>query len=317
MALTELGDDGLTIWDDWSRGSRKYRRGETREKWQSFQPGGSDDRRTVGLGTLFMRAAAQGFKGHLALRRWAEYEERGEEVLDKFEDPARLADEARDSKFSLRCDEAVAALEARPDLRAELAASWGVSAATTRLVGAGLREDLDLRSGEYVPTGRWAITVPLSVGLTANRALTVGYVRLYPGEVWQSRLGWGGRHGLVLPWDLQGRDGPIVVCGDPADTARALELGGCAVGLAEPTSPLDELVSFLGGDLAKGREVVVAPMSIPGGDRWAEMTAYHLEQLTGRPIKFLALPGGARSLRDCLTNFNANAARQEVSDGDE
>ena len=81
-------------------------------------------------------------------------------------------------------------------------------------------------------------------------ALTVGYVRLYPGEAWKSRPGWGGRPGLVLPWGLEERDGPVVVCGDPADTARALELGGRAVGLAEPTAPLDELAAFLAGDLA-------------------------------------------------------------------
>src|SRR4051812_40197760 len=109
-------------------------------------------------------AEAYGFHGHRASKRWAEYQERRPGVLDASEDPERLADEARDQKFSLICDESIAALEARPDLRVELTDAWGVSAATTRLIGAGLREDMALWIDQYIPTGRWAITVPLSSG---------------------------------------------------------------------------------------------------------------------------------------------------------
>jgi hypothetical protein len=137
-----------------------------------------------------------------------------------------------------------------------------------------------------MPTGRWAITVPLSAG-----GLTVGYIRLYPAEAWRSRLAWGSRPGLVLPWET--RTGPLVICGDPADTARALELGACAVGLAEPASPLDELVSLDTGD---DRDVVVAP----GTGNWADDTAYRLGQLTERPIKVLTLPVGVRTLGECV-----------------
>ena len=298
MSQQELDEVGFGLWDDWSRQSPKYSPGETREKWRSFQAGSQDGPTTVGLGTLFRRAEAYGIKGHLASRRWADYQGRGPGNLDEGENPERLADEARDQKFSLLCDDAVATLDARPDLRAELASAWGVSAKTTRLIGAGLRQDLERWLDQYMPTGRWAITILLSDG-----GLTVGYVKLYPGEAWKSRLGWGSRPGLVLPWDLDARDGPIVVCGDPADTARALELGGCAIGLAEPTAPLDELVSFLKGD----RDVVVAPQQ----GHWADETAYRLGQLTGRPVKVLGLPDRVRSLPDCvihqLTKENGNA----------
>jgi hypothetical protein len=38
MALAELGRDGLTLWDHWSRGSSKYRPGVCREKWATFRP---------------------------------------------------------------------------------------------------------------------------------------------------------------------------------------------------------------------------------------------------------------------------------------
>jgi hypothetical protein len=212
----------------------------------------------------------------------------------------------RDQKFALACDEAVATLEARPDLRAELAASWGVSEQITRLIGAGLREDLKRLLDLYVPTGRWPITVPLS----AVGGLTVGYVRLYPGEAWKSRLAWGRRPGLVLPWDLDTRDGPVVVCGDPAGTARALELGGRAVGLAEPSAPLNVLASCLASDLAAGEDVVVAP----GAGRWADETAYRLGRLTDRRVRVLLLSDGARNLRDFLTNINAPDG-QEDGDG--
>jgi hypothetical protein len=309
MSLHELGGIGLWLWDTWSRGSAKYRSGETREKWQTFQTGDDDGPGMLGLGTLFQRAAAYGFKGHLASRRWAEYQEQGRGVLDPGEDPDRLADEARDQKFSLACDEAVAALEARPDLRAELAAAWGVSEATTRLIGVGLREDLERWVDLYMPTGRWAITVPLSSIL----GLTVGYAKIYVGTERKTQLAWDSRPGLVVPWDLEARDGPVVVCGDPADTARALELGGRAVGLPEPAAPLEELVSFLTGDLAAGRDVVVAPRA----DRWADETACRLGQLTGRPVNVLLLPGGARSLYDCIMDQRTPETREEDKDGGE
>jgi hypothetical protein len=291
MCLQSLGEDGFERWDTWSLQSTKYRPGKTREKWGSFQAGPG----TVGLGTLFRRAEAYGFKGHFATRRWEEYQTRGPGILDPGENPERLADEARDQRFSFICDEAVALLEARPDLRAELAAAWGVSEQTTRLIGAGLREDLERWLDRYMPTGRWAITVPLSAG-----GLTVGYVRLYPSEAWKSRLAWGSRPGLVLPWET--RPGPIVVCGDPADTARALELGACAIGLAEPASPLDELVSVVGDD----RDVVVAP----GTGNWADDTAYRLGQLTGQPVKVLALTDGVSSLRDCVNSNDTTSERR-------
>jgi hypothetical protein len=299
MSLHELGEIGLWLWDTWSRESAKYRPGETREKWPTFQTGGDGGPGMLGLGTLVQRAAAYGFKGHLASRRWAEYQERGQGVLDPGEDPAGLADEARDQKFSLACDEAVAVLEGRPDLRAELAAAWGVSEPTTRLIGAGLREDLELWMDRYRPTGRWAVTVPLS----STDGLSVGYVKFYVDGTRKPRLAWDSRTGLVLPWDLEARDGPLVVCGDPVDTARALELGCRAVGLPEPSAPLDEMAAFV----ASSHDVAVAP----GAGRWADDTAYRLGRLTGRWVGVLLLPEGARSLRDCLTNINAPMGQKD------
>ena len=39
--------EGLALWDDWSRGSDKYKDGETAAKWRGFRPGGG-----VGIKTL-------------------------------------------------------------------------------------------------------------------------------------------------------------------------------------------------------------------------------------------------------------------------
>jgi hypothetical protein len=39
MALRELGDAGLQLWQWWSEASPKYKVGECHDKWQTFQPG--------------------------------------------------------------------------------------------------------------------------------------------------------------------------------------------------------------------------------------------------------------------------------------
>jgi hypothetical protein len=48
MALSELGADGLALWDIWSRGSAKYSPGECDKKWKSFEPGTG-----ITLGSLY------------------------------------------------------------------------------------------------------------------------------------------------------------------------------------------------------------------------------------------------------------------------
>ncbi len=39
MALTELGDAGFDLWDEWSKGSAKYKEGVTEAKWKTFTAG--------------------------------------------------------------------------------------------------------------------------------------------------------------------------------------------------------------------------------------------------------------------------------------
>jgi putative DNA primase/helicase len=48
MALSELGDAGLTLWDEWSQTSEKYEPGQCDEKWGTFKPGDG-----LTLGSLF------------------------------------------------------------------------------------------------------------------------------------------------------------------------------------------------------------------------------------------------------------------------
>ena len=56
MALTQLGRDGLALWDSWSSGSEKYQEGLCDRKWRSFARDG------VKLGTLFHMAKNRGFE---------------------------------------------------------------------------------------------------------------------------------------------------------------------------------------------------------------------------------------------------------------
>jgi P4 family phage/plasmid primase-like protien len=51
MALRELEDRGLALWETWSRGSPKFREGVCAEKWETFTPGGNGKGR--GLGSLY------------------------------------------------------------------------------------------------------------------------------------------------------------------------------------------------------------------------------------------------------------------------
>jgi putative DNA primase/helicase len=48
MALSELGDIGLELWDQWSQKSGKYNPGDCAQKWRSFKPG-----RGLTLASLF------------------------------------------------------------------------------------------------------------------------------------------------------------------------------------------------------------------------------------------------------------------------
>ena len=51
MALSDLGDAGLQLWDTWSRKSAKYQAGVCAQKWASLEPGNG-----ITLGTLFHKA---------------------------------------------------------------------------------------------------------------------------------------------------------------------------------------------------------------------------------------------------------------------
>lgn len=48
MALSELGADGLPLWESWSRRSKRYEAGVCQAKWKTFKPGAG-----IGLGSLF------------------------------------------------------------------------------------------------------------------------------------------------------------------------------------------------------------------------------------------------------------------------
>lgn len=58
MAIkSEMGADGLSLFDNWSQGSERYNKADTRDTWQSIKAGGR-----VSIGTLFHIAKGYGFK---------------------------------------------------------------------------------------------------------------------------------------------------------------------------------------------------------------------------------------------------------------
>lgn len=61
MSLRGLGDLGLSLWDNWSRASPKYKPGECCQKWSSFSPA-DELSNGLGLGTLFKWATAAGWR---------------------------------------------------------------------------------------------------------------------------------------------------------------------------------------------------------------------------------------------------------------
>ena len=54
---SELGEDGFTLFDEWSQGGQTYKVKEVRSAWKSAKAGGS-----VTIGTLFSMASAGGFR---------------------------------------------------------------------------------------------------------------------------------------------------------------------------------------------------------------------------------------------------------------
>ena len=97
MALTQLGREGLELWDRWSSDSAKYQEGLCDRKWRSFSRSG------VQLGSLFHIAKAKGFefpKSDVAKKSKAPSSAKSEEQVEKTEelrpneahnDPHRLA----------------------------------------------------------------------------------------------------------------------------------------------------------------------------------------------------------------------------------
>lgn len=64
MALhSEFGDDGFSLWDDWSQSADSYREKDARAVWRSFKGGG------VGIGTLIHLARENGYSADTGQHR--------------------------------------------------------------------------------------------------------------------------------------------------------------------------------------------------------------------------------------------------------
>lgn len=59
----ELGDEGFSVWDEWSQGADNYRAGDAKTVWRSLKSGG------VGIGTLIYEAKQRGYQPNGDARR--------------------------------------------------------------------------------------------------------------------------------------------------------------------------------------------------------------------------------------------------------
>jgi Primase C terminal 2 (PriCT-2) len=296
MALKGMGRDGLELWHEWSSPSRRYRARVLDAKWATFADGEDVGRARragvrglVTLGTIFHLAAQAGWS--------APWDPAGE-------GPTR--DEARDFRFSRECDEAIARLAGRPESAAALAARWRVPTSVLGLLGIGHREDPTRSGDDWVGTGRWAWTAPLS----SSTRQTIGYVRIYEDPAIEDRLAHGGRPGLILPLDHhERRDGPIVVCRGAAEAAAGLALGACAVGLSGPGT-LDDLVDLV--DWWRRRDVVVAPHPAADGRHLADAIVRRVSvDVPGCSVRALDLPAGLAGL---LAEQSSKNKEEEADD---
>ncbi len=305
MSLTELGEDGRALFHDFSSlASAKYCPQEADAKWQTFAEGG-DGLRSLGLGTIFHDARLAGWLGLASAARWEAYRKareagdpKAEALLQDRESEDDLADAARDARFSPACDEAVAEFDARDAVRAQFSRRWRISADTMARLGVGWRQDWERRGDEFVANGPWAWTIPISSGSGIGRPLTVGLLRMYPGATREDRLAHGSREGLILPWGIEDRPGPLVICAGVAATATALEAGDCVVGLTDWTLPIDDLDPLIDSVPMEAREIVIVPAPGDPGQRRAGELARHISHRHRRIVSIRAEPGHA-ALRPC------------------
>jgi putative DNA primase/helicase len=55
---SELGEDGFSVWDEWSQGDETYNERDAKGAWKSIRPAGK-----VTIGTLFYEAKRHGWRG--------------------------------------------------------------------------------------------------------------------------------------------------------------------------------------------------------------------------------------------------------------
>ena len=69
---TEFGDDGYSLWREWSKTSKKYNPSVTRVQWNSLKPG------IITQGTIFYHAARYGWKGEKVYQKHRPHKRRHE-----------------------------------------------------------------------------------------------------------------------------------------------------------------------------------------------------------------------------------------------
>jgi len=116
----------------------------------------------------------------------------------------------------------------------------------------------------------------------------------------------GSRSGLFIPTDLR-RDGPLLICEGPTDSAAALDLGFDAIGRPNCNSLVEMTV-----EVVKGRmEIVIVAdrdaVGIAGATKLANVIALHCPS-----VKIIQPPDGIKDLRQWLNRGLTPQALQNI-----
>lgn len=136
---TEAGNQAFGLWDEWSKGSDKYRPGETRKKWRTFRAGGG-----INVESVFALAGQNGWV-NTAVKPKTEKEKQRDELRALVEESSKTVDYER-------IDVAPTPIRAIPVPALAELASW-------------IGEQLDVRHGQAIV----ATTLALGSAIAARQ----------------------------------------------------------------------------------------------------------------------------------------------------
>jgi TOTE conflict system, Archaeo-Eukaryotic Primase domain/Primase C terminal 2 (PriCT-2) len=317
MALTGYGDDGLELWDDASAADEGGYPGRyaIEDRWAGFEEGGVEGR--VGIGSLLRAADEEGWDHKIPAIRGARKRRPG--LLRRLEaDGASGVTPAMSRGWDRELDRPAAVLDARDDLRVELATRLGLSEAGLDVVSASIRfgfkqTNQETKSGKREDLGSCFVW-PERDG--AGR--TVGLRRIFAAGVADPERAAGPREGLVARRGLLSnlatpglQDGPIYLVRGLLDfaaaAARRLPVVGLPAGIQDRRDSLEDLKALVAGD---PRPVALIIRQGADAQAAAEALADLLGRVAGVSVVTRPFPEKFASLHQyCTTLAKESGAR--------